>query len=63
MNLTYAEALAELHEILAQLQADSSDIDQLQERVERATHLIAYCRERLRGVDSALSQLLDDKPD
>jgi exodeoxyribonuclease VII small subunit len=43
----YAEAVAELNEILADLEDDDLDIDILGDRVARAATLIALCRDRI----------------
>ena len=64
--MTYAEATAELEELLRQLQAVPADIDQLHARVARAEHLIAACRGKLRGAEDALQELrqtTDAQPD
>jgi exodeoxyribonuclease VII small subunit len=55
--MSYAEATAELEEILRHLQSVPEDIDQLHGRVARAEQLISACREKLRGVENALEQL------
>ncbi len=55
--MTYAEAVAELEEILSRLQEVPADIDQLHTRVARAEQLIAACREKLRGAETALAEL------
>jgi exodeoxyribonuclease VII small subunit len=47
VEVGYAAAVAELNEILGDLEDDSLDIDVLAARVERAAHLIAVCRERI----------------
>lgn len=57
LKMTYAEAVAELETILAQLQEVPADIDQLHARVARAEQLIAACRSQLRGVEQELQQL------
>ena len=44
---TYAGALAELDNILDELESADVDVDQLAERVRRAAELIATCRERI----------------
>lgn len=46
-EIGYAAALAELNDILADLDDDSLDIDVLGDKVERAALLIAACRERI----------------
>ncbi len=43
----YADALDELQEILASLESEATDVDQLVERVQRADVLIRHCRSRL----------------
>jgi exodeoxyribonuclease VII small subunit len=45
--LGYAQALGELERILAELEASDVDVDQLADRVARATTLIALCRDRI----------------
>ena len=46
-ELGYAEAIAELEEILETLDRDDVDVDQLSELVQRAAELIELCRERI----------------
>jgi exodeoxyribonuclease VII small subunit len=46
-TIGYAEAMAELTAILAELEGDAVDVDVLAARVQRASVLIALCRERI----------------
>ena len=46
-ELGYAEALQELESILESLEEDDVDVDELAERVQRASLLIELCRERI----------------
>ena len=46
-DLGYAEAVAELEEILELLERDDVDVDQLSTLVQRAATLIELCRERI----------------
>ena len=46
-ELGYAEAIAELEEILETLDRDDVDVDLLSEHVQRAAELIELCRERI----------------
>ena len=59
----YAAALDELQEILAALESDTTDVDQLAVQVERADALIRHCRSRLDDarfrVDQVISSLDD----
>jgi len=43
----YAEALDELQQILGTLESDTTDVDLLTERVQRADVLIRHCRSRI----------------
>ena len=46
-QIGYAEALAELEEILSGLEDEDVDVDTLAEQVQRAAELIELCRERI----------------
>jgi exodeoxyribonuclease VII small subunit len=46
-ELGYAEAMAELEDILEELEGDDLDVDVLAERVRRASTLIEICRARI----------------
>ena len=43
----YAAAMAELEQILEELEGEDPDVDVLAERVERAATLIEVCRRRI----------------
>lgn len=54
----YAEALAELEEILAQLEDDDVDVDVLGARVGRAAELIRLCRGRIRAAQMSVEEIV-----
>ncbi|MCM1450641.1 MAG: exodeoxyribonuclease VII small subunit [Clostridium sp.] len=58
MDLTYEKALAELEEILKEMQSDKCDIDKLASMTKRATELIAGCRSKLTATEGELRQIL-----
>lgn len=58
LNMSYAEALAELEQILAQLRSESCDVDTLAERTRRAATLLAYCRSRLTATEEEVAAAL-----
>lgn len=58
-DLTYEEALAELGQILQDLQGEQTSIEQLTQRSERAGQLIQYCRTKLRDVETKLAQVAE----
>ena len=43
----YADAVTELERILADLEGDDLDVDQLGAKVARAAELIRWCRDRI----------------
>lgn len=44
---SYASAVEELDEIVAELDGEDVDVDELAAKVARAGELIAFCRERI----------------
>lgn len=46
-NIGYAQALEELESILAELEDNDVDVDKLATHVQRASHLIELCRDRI----------------
>jgi len=59
-QVSYADAMAELESILAELERDDVDIDHLTARVERAAHLIEVCRTRIESVRLDVTRLVED---
>lgn len=56
----YRSAFEELQAILAALQADEIGVDELAQRVKRASELISYCGERLRSTENEVQKVLDE---
>ncbi len=59
-SVTYAEAMSELDSILSDLEVDDIDIDALASKVERASHLIAECRNRISAAKVQVEQVVAD---
>lgn len=59
MNLNYTEALTELQAIVAELQSESVDMDNLAEKVKRAAALIQFCQTKLRKTEMEVSTLFE----
>jgi exodeoxyribonuclease VII small subunit len=57
---SYAEALAELDDILNELEDEALDVDVLSERVERASVLIRFCRDRIGSARTQVHQIVAD---
>lgn len=54
----YADAVAEIEEILARLRGEQIGVDELTAAVKRATELIARCKEQLHDVEAAVKAQL-----
>lgn len=53
---SYEEAWNELQQIVSELQAETISIDELSEKIKRASLLTNYCREKLRQTEADLEQ-------
>jgi exodeoxyribonuclease VII small subunit len=66
-TIGYAKALAELDEILHELDGDEVDVDVLGARVRRAAELLRICRDRITNarfeVEQVVAELESDTPD
>ena len=59
-DLPYRDAVAELESILAEIEDDAVDIDQLSRRVRRAAALIRLCQERILGARIEVERVVAD---
>ena len=57
-KMSYGESMQELEAILSRLRGVDVDIDSFAVDVKRATELIAYCRQRLAGVEDEVGRIL-----
>ena len=58
-EMTYSQAMEQLEKIVAQLEDNSLDIDQLSDKVKTAQQLIAFCRAKLTKTDEEVKKLLE----
>jgi exodeoxyribonuclease VII small subunit len=54
----YSEALQEIEEIIARIENDELDVDQLTQQVKRVSFLISFCREKLRNTEDEVEKIL-----
>ncbi|WP_426094056.1 exodeoxyribonuclease VII small subunit [Flavobacterium sp. DSR2-3-3] len=57
-ELNYENASKELEEILNQLKNDEVSIDELAEKVERASKLILFCKEKLSNTEKKVEDII-----
>lgn len=56
--ISYVDALAELEQILDELDSDEVDVDVLGTRVRRAAELLRLCRDRIAGARLEVEQVV-----
>jgi exodeoxyribonuclease VII small subunit len=56
---TFGEAVAEVEQILEEIENDDVDIDVLGEKVKRAVELIQLCRGKLEATDKEVRGLVE----
>ena len=59
-EISYNDAIREVEAILAKLNNDSLDVDQLSAHVARAVELIGLCREKLRRAEEDVARTLEE---
>ncbi|MBR3559446.1 MAG: exodeoxyribonuclease VII small subunit [Bacteroidales bacterium] len=57
-NLTYTAAFEELKEIVDQLENDSISVDELTEKMKRATALMKICRDKLTKTEEEVNKTI-----
>lgn len=57
-KLSFSEALAEVEGIVARLENEQTDVDELAAEVARAVELITACRARLERTDHEVRELV-----
>ena len=59
-KLTYTEAVAELEQILAELENNSEvNMDVISEKVKRAAVLMDFCKKQLHELDVELEKMME----
>jgi exodeoxyribonuclease VII small subunit len=55
---TYKESIAEIEEILAQIENNELDVDELSEKVKRVSLLINTCKDKLKNTEEEIEKIL-----
>ena len=58
--LSYKEAIAEIEDILQQIENDELDVDQLSDKVKRLSSLVSFCREKLHNTELEIEKILKE---
>jgi exodeoxyribonuclease VII small subunit len=59
-KITYAEAISELEEIVNEIENEDIGVDELSEKVKRASELIKICKDKLHKTEEEVSAVLKD---
>lgn len=59
-ELSYKDAFEELKEIVSDLEDGEIQVDELSDKVKRATELIRFCKEKLKTTESDVNQILKE---
>jgi len=57
-KLSFSEAVSEVEDIVARLESEQTDVDELAGEVKRAVELITACRSRLEKTDREVRELV-----
>lgn len=59
-KISYSEAVRQIEEILAQIENDELDIDQLAEKVKKVSGLLKVCKSKLFETEKEIDKILKD---
>lgn len=58
IKLSYKEAMAEIESIVAKLEENQLDVDELSEKVKRVSQLITFCKAKLHETEEDVEKIL-----
>jgi exodeoxyribonuclease VII small subunit len=58
-KFSYKAAMAEVEQILASLEKNTLEVDELTEKVKRATELLQACKQKLFDTDAEIQAVFD----
>jgi exodeoxyribonuclease VII small subunit len=59
-EINYSTALGELEEIIESIESDEVDVDTLAEKVKRASFLIGFCKDKLKGTEEEVKKIVSE---
>ena len=62
-NISYKEATAEIEDIMAKMESDELDVDELSSYVDRAAFLINLCKQKLRHTEDEVKKIIESLDD
>ena len=59
-KITYTEAIKELEQLVEGIENEDTNVDQLSEKVKRASELIKICKNKLQSTEEEVNNILKD---
>jgi exodeoxyribonuclease VII small subunit len=59
-KLTYEQAIAELEEIVNEMESGDISVDELSEKIKRSSVLIKYCKQKLKTTEEDVAKILEE---
>ncbi|MAZ94013.1 MAG: exodeoxyribonuclease VII small subunit [Lentimicrobiaceae bacterium] len=59
-KIKYTDAIIELEELVAGIENNETDVDELTKKVKRASELIKICKEKLHFTEEEVNKILKD---
>ncbi len=60
-KVSYNEAVAQLEEIVKKIEDPNVNLNDVEGLVKRATELVAYCKDELKGYQEQFAKVLDSE--
>jgi len=57
--LKYSEAIEEVENIINQIESNKLDIDELTEKIRRASELLKFCKQKLHFTEEEIQKIID----
>lgn len=58
VNLTYEVAYKELAQIAKEIESETVSVDQLAQKVKRASELITFCQTKLKSTETEVNKII-----
>jgi exodeoxyribonuclease VII small subunit len=55
----YSEAIEEVERIINQIESNELDIDELTEKIRRASDLLKFCKQKLHFTEEEIQKIID----
>ncbi|MEE4176106.1 MAG: exodeoxyribonuclease VII small subunit [Bacteroides sp.] len=59
-KITYSQAIEELEAIVSEIENEDISVDELSEKVKRASHLIQICKDALHSTEEEVKRILEE---